>query len=414
MIATHFLDVNLKQFVADNRASSRYYQPIQRTGDLLEDSTVFSKGSSSKLRSDVFIAPARIKVGSLPTQALNQLQHDLNLAQPPTPEDAIGMEISELIAEYKGEEPPEENTLKAELQQQGFTGEMIQAAQRLNQARLDPIDREILSRSNLATYAFYLAIIGLDVKDVDGIFSNVLGALTKIKRHLNQVLVDLVLDKHHLKATESDRAYLKKKVADQNFSYKEGEVSKALLDDYQQLRTGGELVETINEFLDSDLIKLPDNINREALIENMIDYLVDNGFNPDEIDFEDDADTDNSQVQDYVVTGFISDSAGQPLPGLRIRAVDEDFTGENLLGEETITDEQGLYRVPYSAQDFVIEGKELGGADIIIYVTNAAGEQIYKSQRHGNSPKSRVINIEIDASTTHPDGNTSDPSVPVG
>ena len=414
MITTHFLDVNLKQFVADNKASSRYYKPIQRTGDLLEDSTVFSKGSS-KLRSEFFIAPARVKVGSLPTRALNQLQQDLNLAQLPTPEDVVSMELSDLIAEYKGEQPPAENILKAELQQKGFTGEMIQAAQRLNQARLDPIDREILSRSNLATYAFYLAIIGLDVKDVDGIFSNVLESLTKIKRHINQALVDLVLDTRHLKATESDRSYLKAQIAEQNFSYKEGEVSKAILSDYQQLKAGGGLIETINEFLDSDLIKLPDNINREVLIENMVDYLIDNGFNPDEIDFEEEPDVDEPQVQDYVVTGFISDLEGNPLSGLRIKAVDEDFTGENLLGEETFTDEQGMYQVPYSVQDFVIEGKESGGADIIIYVMNEAGDVIHKSKRHGNSPKSRVINIELDPSpVVDDDGNTSGQPVPVG
>ncbi len=69
----------------------------------------------------------------------------------------------------------------------------------------------------------------------------------------------------------------------------------------------------------------------------------------------------------YSVSGTITDLQGKFLNGLNIRAIDQDFKTEDLLGQAT-TDENGKYRITYTDQDFRIGGKESGGADIIIRV----------------------------------------------
>jgi hypothetical protein len=361
------------------------------------------------LRAEIYIAPSRVALGALATKALDRFHKQLNLATVPTAQDIVSLDLGELIEEYGGDAAPTENVLKADLQQRGFTGEIIQAAKRLNQARLDPIDREILTRTNLVLYAFYRAIVGLDVEDVDGIFTNVLASLAKVKRHLNQVLVDMVIQTEHLDASPEERAYLKKQFRDRTFSYEADEVEEAILTAYRQLKSGGDLIAEINEFLDSGFITLPANINRDALVQAMVTYLVDSGFNPEAIDFEEEDVVVKPKPQEYEVKGIIVDHRGQAVAGVRVRAVDQDPSGnENLLGRETFTDKKGRYRIIYREEDFVINGKEQGGADIILYVTDRTGKTLLRTERYPNSPQSRIVCLELPAeNVTSPQDDSS-------
>ena len=111
---------------------------------------------------------------------------------------------------------------------------------------------------------------------------------------------------------------------------------------------------------------------------------------------------DDSVNKDYIVQGKITNTRNQPMPGLRVRAVDLDFTGENPLGQETITEKDGGYRIPYQAEDFIRAGKETTGADIIIYIYNDKGEQIYKSDVFKNSPLEQTINLTIEVEGNQP------------
>ena len=110
---------------------------------------------------------------------------------------------------------------------------------------------------------------------------------------------------------------------------------------------------------------------------------------------------DNSAVE-YVIQGKVSDTRNQPLPRLRVRAVDLDFTGENPLGKEAVTGSDGTYRIVFRAEDFIIEGKETTGADIIIYLYNEMGEQIYKSDVFKNSPQEQTIDVTIEVEGNQP------------
>jgi len=111
---------------------------------------------------------------------------------------------------------------------------------------------------------------------------------------------------------------------------------------------------------------------------------------------------DDSSVVAFVVQGKVTDTKNQPLPRLRVRAVDLDFTGENPLGKEAVTGSDGTYRILYRAEDFIMEGKETTGADILIYVYNEKGEQIYKSDVFKNSPQEQTINVTIEMEGNQP------------
>ncbi|MCG8327011.1 MAG: carboxypeptidase-like regulatory domain-containing protein [Chitinophagales bacterium] len=100
---------------------------------------------------------------------------------------------------------------------------------------------------------------------------------------------------------------------------------------------------------------------------------------------------------EYLIEGTITNKNGKPIDGLSVRAVDQDFTGENPLGEAVTTDSKGFYRIPYKAEDFIIEGKETGGADIILYISDPNGKLIYTSEPYRNSPKYVRIDLKIES-----------------
>lgn len=111
---------------------------------------------------------------------------------------------------------------------------------------------------------------------------------------------------------------------------------------------------------------------------------------------------DGSSEADYVVQGKVTDTRNQPMPDLRVRAVDLVSTGENPLGKEAVTEKDGSYRILYKTEDFIIEGRETTGADIIIYVYNEQGEQVYKSDVFKNSPRTQTIDVQIAGTQNKP------------
>lgn len=101
-----------------------------------------------------------------------------------------------------------------------------------------------------------------------------------------------------------------------------------------------------------------------------------------------------SEEDTYVVKGFIKNEKGELLRDLTVKAVDQDFTEDNPLGQEVEVDDKGFFRITYKASDFIIDGKESGGADIILY--------IYKDQKlikttnpYRNSPKILTVDIVV-------------------
>jgi hypothetical protein len=106
---------------------------------------------------------------------------------------------------------------------------------------------------------------------------------------------------------------------------------------------------------------------------------------------------DENPDVEYVVEGKVTATRNKPMPGLIVRAVHVDAAGEKPLGKEAVTGKDGSYRISYKAKDFIMEGRENTGADIILYVHNQQGVQLYKSEVYRNSQIIQTVNIIIDA-----------------
>ncbi len=96
----------------------------------------------------------------------------------------------------------------------------------------------------------------------------------------------------------------------------------------------------------------------------------------------------------YFVEGTVTNESGKPLSGLTILAVDLDFTAENPLGKPVQTDKQGYYRISYTEADFIIDGKESGGADIKVYVYRQ-DELLKEVGPLKNSPQEVRVDIQL-------------------
>jgi len=98
---------------------------------------------------------------------------------------------------------------------------------------------------------------------------------------------------------------------------------------------------------------------------------------------------------DYLVEGSITDAKGNPLKQLTVRAFDQDFVGENPLGAPAVTDDEGYYRIPYKQTDFVINGKESGGADIVLKIYDKTGKLLDTSKRFADSKQRATVNWQV-------------------
>ncbi len=98
----------------------------------------------------------------------------------------------------------------------------------------------------------------------------------------------------------------------------------------------------------------------------------------------------------YTLTGTITNQNNLPIPNVTITAHDQDpNTPETQLGKGVVTDALGQYAITYKDEDFIIEGRESGGADIVIRVYDAAGVLLGESERYEDAPRESVIDLQI-------------------
>lgn len=65
----------------------------------------------------------------------------------------------------------------------------------------------------------------------------------------------------------------------------------------------------------------------------------------------------------YTLTGRITNSQGEPLEGLIVRAYDQDSKAPEtpLVVKDAVTDAEGRYKIGFTEKDFVAGGVESGG-----------------------------------------------------
>ena len=120
----------------------------------------------------------------------------------------------------------------------------------------------------------------------------------------------------------------------------------------------------------------------------------------------DDTDDDRpSPGEAWIVSGAITDEAGQPLPGLMVSLFDKDRRYDDKLGA-ALTNDKGRFKITYLKQDFK-EGPE-PGADLYLTVIDKAGKQLYSSKKsiRYNAGREEVFDIRIASSKLKPKART--------
>jgi hypothetical protein len=97
---------------------------------------------------------------------------------------------------------------------------------------------------------------------------------------------------------------------------------------------------------------------------------------------------------DLVVRGTIQHANNRPFVGAIVRAFDQEFRSETLLGE-TITDSQGNYTIAYTNAQFQRPNKQ--NADLIVRVLSSAGEVLAASDVILGAEARQEINLTVAA-----------------
>lgn len=82
---------------------------------------------------------------------------------------------------------------------------------------------------------------------------------------------------------------------------------------------------------------------------------------------------------EWMVFGTVTDTEGQPAPGLNVRVFDKDRKYDDLLGE-TETDENGDFSVIYHERDFAETRENL--PELYVMVSDASGKTLYSSREN--------------------------------
>jgi hypothetical protein len=101
----------------------------------------------------------------------------------------------------------------------------------------------------------------------------------------------------------------------------------------------------------------------------------------------------------FGVKGVVKLADGSPARGLIAAAFDRDLRNEQRLGT-TRTDEDGRYRIPYSASQF--QTQEAGSADLVIKALAADGSVLAVSPVLFNAPPSAELNLTIPSEALEP------------
>jgi peptidoglycan hydrolase-like protein with peptidoglycan-binding domain len=105
---------------------------------------------------------------------------------------------------------------------------------------------------------------------------------------------------------------------------------------------------------------------------------------------------DEPTRRSYSVAGVVTTAAGQPARGLLVTAFDQDMRRRQTLGAGR-TDANGRYAVSYEPRQF--REATIGGADLVVEVTDAAGAVLFTSGVRFNSADQTTIDVDLPAST---------------
>lgn len=286
-----------------------YYDGIKRTSDLLKTRN-FGQGIDSfdLLISNFFIAPATVNFDPMVEEAIFELNRDLSgkmkipdklgtKEKPILSSNLLEMSIEEFLVEYSGKNGT--NTLVSFLKKNGFTGDLTMVASNINSSTIDQFTRAILSEESNFFYLAFKAIIGSQIKDVEGIGADILNSLGLVKSYINTRLVDKVIAKENLDVSDEEVKNLKATLHNRSISYASGNPEKTIVELVDDLKEGGTLFTAVMKFLNSGKVTLPRSTNKSALAQKMVDYLLKLGYNDS---FGDDNQSEETPMDESEIT----------------------------------------------------------------------------------------------------------------
>jgi len=269
----------LNGILNDNSSASglTFYQPFKRTNDLADTRT---QRAGKKFRQvEDHITPSKEPLDRLVLVAISDLSKAMDHVENLPSRDQVVLNIEDWLGVIGIADEPK-NGFKNFLQNEGLTGKLVSAAKRLNSS-LSNVDRHILASDGLFFYCAYRAIVGFNVRDIDGIIANMLTSLDKVKIQLNQMLVDLVIKNQNLNSSPETTSELKKRFSERAISYDVGAVIPTIVAEFKLIKEQGDLYKIVDDFVKNNNIKLPPRVNKATFTSKMVAYLAEIGFEPE-------------------------------------------------------------------------------------------------------------------------------------
>jgi len=164
------------------------------------------------------------------------------------------------------------------LQKAGYSGTLIKVASDINASRVDSFIRNALSHQGIFFYLAYRTIVGNEITDTSGIATNMMESIGLVQSYVNTVLVDKVIASENLNATTGQIEKIKRYFENREIDYSPGKPSFIIEEFFVSLVEGGSLIGLVRSFVNSDRVKLPRDVNKDDLIQRMVDYLIGIGY----------------------------------------------------------------------------------------------------------------------------------------
>lgn len=252
-----------------------YYKKIDRTSDLLRTASTSTKSTFSLLSSNYYIAPSSASFDEMVEEAIYELNIKVVKMAPPSNVDIITKSIQENSIAYPSST---NNNIKSYLEKESYTGVLVKVASQLNASRLDGFSRAVLSEEGIFFYLAYRSIVGHEVTDESGIATKMLDALVIVKSYINAALVGKVIASENLSVTDKERLRIQQYFSNREISYNPGDPEVAISEFIDKIKSSGSLYRLVYEFVYSDKVNLKRDVDKEALIHKMVEYLNKLGY----------------------------------------------------------------------------------------------------------------------------------------
>ena len=269
------------KLIGSRELSSKYYSKIDRTSDLLLGGgrTLTTKGNSLILP-NYYIAPSTVRFDTMVDEALYELNKAISAKMIlPSGEQIISHSINEVLegaaAAIKGGVT---DSFQNYLQKAGYSGVLIKIASDINASRVDSFIRQALSNLGIFFYLAYRTMEGYEIKDASGVASHMMASIGLVQSYVNAALVDKVIKSKNLNATAIEVDRIKRYFDNREIDYSPGKPEEIIEDFFVSLKEGGSLFGLVRNFVNSDKVKLPTDVNRDELIKKMVNYLLDIGY----------------------------------------------------------------------------------------------------------------------------------------